>query len=1082
MATKVSDLPSATIPPSGTETISIVQSGQSRQIALDDIGVTGPQGPQGPAGNDGADGADGQGVPIGGTTSQVLSKIDNTDHNTEWRAESVVSVATKIGAVSLDHDDIAETAARKAFTTAEQTKLAGIATGAQVNTVDSVAGKTGAVTLTADDMTDGVTNKVFTAAEQTKLGGIATGAQVNTVNSVATKTGAVVLDADDIGDGVTNRVFTNTEKTKLTGIETGAQVNTVDSVAGKTGAVTLDGNDITEVTDKRFMSDAQETKLDGINTSALNPSGGTTGQVLKKIDGTDYNYSWQADEQGSGTIPNGGTTDQVLAKVDNTDQNVYWKDDDTGSGAPSGGSAGQVLKKDSATDFDFSWQDDNDTTYSVFTTGNVDGLAPGYSGAADVNRVLSQNGTWIERVVTVNGVAQSGNGITIDADNISDGSTNVMMLTAERAKLTGIETGAQVNTVDDVAGKTGNVTLDADDVAEVVNKRWFLDAERTKLTGVENNAQVNTVDSVNTQTGEVVLDTGDVNPVTDRNYVNDSQRHHLDLSAFGASGVVSGLTISVGTDPNTQYNITAGTYWITDPTDYFNTSNNAEVIYPGVTNQTRTLTNANEHVIIMLDIAGAITEKYLSNVSSTDFSDFCIIGEYFTDDSGNIQSIGGRHFPAQDTRKLIMDYISASGSRAIVTNGILLSNVAANLQIQHSSGTIFYPGGNYQNNVKDPNHVAIPLENPITFDIIESDGTVNTADTQTVPNDLRENPIGTTTTVRNGRFAMMPVWGNIDGHYYLQACQIDEPRSVEECFSSLDLMNSHVFPPQFNRDSVYLGLVCLLKSGTDLSSTTAAVFIGRELWTPVNYSGGGGSSGGQGTVQSVNNILPDSGGNVTLDSDDITQGSTNLFLTSAERTKLTGIETGAQVNDVDSVNSQTGAVVLDTGDISEVTDSRYMSDAQETKLDTLLTAAQVPAGGTAGQVLEKIDATDHNMQWATPGGGAPTKVYKSFVMENPTATENRMICMLPVASTIARVRVVSVGTTPSLDFNLAHGPDRSSLTNVFATDQTTTNTTTGDTYTTFASASLAADDWLVLTTSAQSGTVDEFSVHIEYDL
>lgn len=29
----------------------------------------------------------------------------------------------------------------------------------------------------------------------------------------------------------------------------------------------------------------------------------------------------------------------------------------------------------------------------------------------------------------------------------------------------------------------------------------------------------------------------------------------------------------------------------------------------------------------------------------------------------------------------------------------------------------------------------------------------------------------------------------------------------------------------------------------------------------------------------------------------------------------------------------------------------------------------VPAGGTAGQVLEKIDGTDYNTQWATPAGG-----------------------------------------------------------------------------------------------------------------
>lgn len=35
-------------------------------------------------GADGADGADGQGVPVGGTTRQVLAKINGTDFNTEW--------------------------------------------------------------------------------------------------------------------------------------------------------------------------------------------------------------------------------------------------------------------------------------------------------------------------------------------------------------------------------------------------------------------------------------------------------------------------------------------------------------------------------------------------------------------------------------------------------------------------------------------------------------------------------------------------------------------------------------------------------------------------------------------------------------------------------------------------------------------------------------------------------------------------------------------------------------------------------------------------------------------------------------
>ena len=47
-------------------------------------GATGATGPMGPAGADGADGANGVGVPIGGTTGQILAKIDATNYNTQW--------------------------------------------------------------------------------------------------------------------------------------------------------------------------------------------------------------------------------------------------------------------------------------------------------------------------------------------------------------------------------------------------------------------------------------------------------------------------------------------------------------------------------------------------------------------------------------------------------------------------------------------------------------------------------------------------------------------------------------------------------------------------------------------------------------------------------------------------------------------------------------------------------------------------------------------------------------------------------------------------------------------------------------
>lgn len=58
---------------------------------------------------------------------------------------------------------------------------------------------------------------------------------------------------------------------------------------------------------------------------------------------------------------------------------------------------------------------------------------------------------------------------------------------------------------------------------------------------------------------------------------------------------------------------------------------------------------------------------------------------------------------------------------------------------------------------------------------------------------------------------------------------------------------------------------------------------------------------------------------------------TNAF-TDAEQSKLSAIEAGAQVNDVDSVNAQTGIVVLDTDDISDTATNRYTNDTDIARL------------------------------------------------------------------------------------------------------------------------------------------------------
>lgn len=81
------------------------------------------------------------------------------------------------------------------------------------------------------------------------------------------------------------------------------------------------------------------------------PTGGVTGQILKKSSAVDYDAEWDDAESG---LPQGGTTGQVLTKSTDDDYDVAWADSQ-GSSVPTGGTIGQVLAKNSNADGDAGW-------------------------------------------------------------------------------------------------------------------------------------------------------------------------------------------------------------------------------------------------------------------------------------------------------------------------------------------------------------------------------------------------------------------------------------------------------------------------------------------------------------------------------------------------------------------------------------------------------------------------------------------------------------------------------------------------------------------------------------------------------
>lgn len=171
-------------------------------------------------------GPPGRGIPDGGTAGQLLAK---TDDATAWVTPSYASTQALSDGLATKVNSSTYTAGLAGKADATDTRF----TDQRVPTDSSVTNAKVATNaaISADKLADGTTGKVLTAAERTKLAGIATGATVNSTDATllarANHTGT--QSADTIVDGTTNHTFTAADDTKLAGIAAGATVNATDA-------------------------------------------------------------------------------------------------------------------------------------------------------------------------------------------------------------------------------------------------------------------------------------------------------------------------------------------------------------------------------------------------------------------------------------------------------------------------------------------------------------------------------------------------------------------------------------------------------------------------------------------------------------------------------------------------------------------------------------------------------------------------------------------------------------------------------------------------------------------------------------
>ena len=153
------------------------------------------------------------------------------------------------------------------------------------------------------------------------------------------KTGSIAELSPDAGVSIEAQLDMNSHK--ITALADGSddadavnvgQMNTADDQAVQEAVE--EANSYTDSQLESFAADVHSI-----------PAGGASGQVLAKVDGTNYNVTW-VDQQGGGSggdVPAGGTTGQVLAKATDADYQTEWVNQP--EGLPAGGTEGQVVTK-----------------------------------------------------------------------------------------------------------------------------------------------------------------------------------------------------------------------------------------------------------------------------------------------------------------------------------------------------------------------------------------------------------------------------------------------------------------------------------------------------------------------------------------------------------------------------------------------------------------------------------------------------------------------------------------------------------------------------------------------------------------
>lgn len=121
----------------------------------------------------------------------------------------------------------------------------------------------------------------------------------------------------------------------------------------------------------------------------------------------------------------------------------------------------------------------------------------------------------------------------------------------------------------------------------------------------------------------------------------------------------------------------------------------------------------------------------------------------------------------------------------------------------------------------------------------------------------------------------------------------------------------------------------------------------------------------EGTVQSVNSKDPDGTGNVTLTADDISNGTTNKYFSSTDKTQLdtATANIGALATEVEGI--ETALEALNADNVAETASKKWMLDTERTKLAGITPGATAYTDAAARAAVGK---TNNSVGFTLAGG------------------------------------------------------------------------------------------------------------------